>query len=424
MQKYFKLKGSCEFYPYDSGQDKKEFIIRTPDNRQFKISALAKDILLRLDGRTTLEEIVLDLEARSVFISVDGLRHLVETQYGTLGIFENLNSQSDDQPYRVRIKKSPIPFLLHWDLIPERYVVWVSKWLRFLFNGPAVTPGLLLIIITHYLVYAEYSTSQFLSHASFLWVLLLCLLSVLCHEFGHSSAVSKYGGSPGKIGFGLYILLPAFYADVSEIWRFRRKHRMVVDLGGVYFQELTFVAFALLGFLTSAPEYFVACRFIDLMILLTLNPVFQFDGYWFLVDYLALPNLYRLTLSYIRHWVSKIFTHSDKSHILPPMRRHIYLIFFAYTILSNLFLGIIIWMSYRYLYATFTQFPTILLAIYNSMIFAFKTQDLALFFNRLVTLFFLIAFPGTALLGLCRYAVNMVRYCVAKIQASSLSQNA
>lgn len=170
--------------------------------------------------------------------------------------------------------------------------------MTFLYSRTAATLGIVFILAAHYLVYSTYSAPAFLSHAGFLRVLLLGLMSVLWPELGHSSAVSRYGGSPGKIGFGLFVLLPSFYADVSEIWRFSRKHRMVVDLGGVYFQGLFFAVMALAGALTSAPEFFVVCRFIDLMIVLTLNPVFQFDGYWFLADWLALPNLYRFSKAF------------------------------------------------------------------------------------------------------------------------------
>jgi putative peptide zinc metalloprotease protein len=416
MRLPIKLREGCKFYPYDGGQDKEEYIICTPDNRQFRISALAKDILERLNDMASLEEIALTLEGQLGAISGDELREFLESQYGKLGIFENSDSQANNS----QAKSPRFSFLLHWDLIPEKYVSWGGARLRFLYNTAAVIPSITFIIVAHYFVYFHPAASNPLSNAGSLWGLLLCLLSILCHEFGHAAAVSKFGGSPGKIGFGLYLLLPSFYADVSEVWRFRRKQRMIVDLGGVYFQELAFGAFAVLGYFTSAPQYSLACHFIDLMVLLNLNPIFQFDGYWFLVDYLALPNLYRLALRYIKQSIKNVFVKSDDLPVLPPMRRHIYVLFVVYALLCNAFLLFAVWASYRYLNATFGRLPTLFPAIYHSIILAFETRDLALLLNRLVVLFFAIAFPGTALIGLYKYIVGLSRYCLRRIQAHRL----
>ena len=419
MQNYWKLHQACRFYPYEGRSEQPEFLIHTPHNRQFKVSALAKEILQRLDGQTSLETIADDLQRRSVEVTVEELQELMETQYRNLGVFENLPDTKGAAPPRTAQAK--LPFLLHWDLLPETYVRRISVWLKPLFHLYAVIPGLLLILAAHYLVYFPYSAKEFLSNASFLWVLFLALLSVLFHEFGHSSAVSRFGGNPGKIGFGLYVLLPSFYADVSEVWRFPRKQRMVVDVGGVYFQQLTYVVFTGLGLLTAKPEFFVACRFIDLMTMLTLNPIFQFDGYWLLVDYLAIPNLYRLAVRYLAFSIKRLFKRAE-APALPPMPRPVYGIFIVYAIVCNLFLAFVVWVSYRYLHSTFVRFPSLFPETFKAMLFALKTQDLPLFVNRLLTLFFLIAFPGTALLGLISYAGRLVFYVQAKIQDLRISR--
>lgn len=415
MHQFIKLNNNCRFYPYDSGRDKAEFIIRTPEGRQFKISALAKNILEQLDGATELSQVTHSLRADSILISEDELRNLIETKYTDMGIFDH----APPEGAAGERKKGRSSFLLFWDLIPEKYVGVISSRLTFLYHRLVVVPALLLIIASHFIVYSGYVDPGPLSGANFSLVLLLCLASILFHEFGHAAAVSRYGGTPGNIGFALYLLIPSFYADVSEIWRFPRKHRMVVDVGGVYFQSLIFAAFALLGVVTAAPEYFVACHLIDLMVLLTLNPIFQFDGYWLLVDYMGLPKLYRLALNYIKYSTKNFFSRTKELIILPPMRRHVYVGFLLYALLCNFFMLAIIWLSGRYLYSTFTKFPQIFIDTFSSMIFAIKTQDFFLFVNRLLTMFFVIAFPATVLIGLGRYAAHLVKYGLTKIQASA-----
>jgi putative peptide zinc metalloprotease protein len=419
-QQFMKLNGDCEFYPYDGGQDKDGFIIRTPEGRQFKISPLAKNVLEQLDGKTSLGQIAHNLNADSVAVSEEQLHKLIETKYAALGIFDNHPLAQDGdgaagpagKPKKVRSS-----FLLHWNLIPQKYVALISERLTFLYHRLVASPAVLLIVAAHVIVYTRFTDTEFLSRASFLNVLLLCLVSILGHEFGHAAAVSRYGGKPGSIGFALYLLMPSFYADVSEIWRFPRRQRMVVDLGGVYFQQLIFATFALLGALYSAPEFFIACHLIDIMALLTLNPIFQFDGYWLLVDYMALPKLHLLAFNYLKYSIKNMFSRTKEVIVLPPMRRHIYVSFLVYALLCNVFMIAVVWLSSRYLYSTFTRFPDLFMGIFRSMTFAIKTQDFLLFINRLLTLFFVIAFPGTALIGLSKYAIRLVQYCASKFVA-------
>src|SRR5258705_403125 len=415
MQPLIKLSEDCKFYPYDNGLGKEEFIIHAPGGRQFRISRLARDILQQLDGATSLQEIAQKLNVRSIAITEEQLNGLVENRYKSLGVFDNYGGDDEDLDKK-KARSTRSAFLLHWTFIPKNYVSLLSRGLVFFYNQLIALAGMAAIFAAHYLVYAKYSSHEFLSGASFLWVLILCLISILAHELGHATAVTRYGGKPGDIGFALYLLMPSFYADVSEIWRFPRRQRMVVDLGGVYFQQLIFALFALLGVLIGTPEYFIACRLIDLMALLTLNPIFQFDGYWLLVDYLGLPNLYLLALNYLKYSIKNLFSRKKEIIVLPPMRKHVHIYFLIYTIVCNLFLIAAVWLSIHYLERTFMRFPTVFSAMFQSMIFGLKTQDFALFINRLLSLFFVIAFPATALIGLCRYLSRLVPYVMTKIK--------
>jgi len=416
MEPLIKLSDECKFYPYDSGRgEKEEFIIHAPGGRQFRIPKLAKEILQQMDGKTSLQEIVRELNSRSISISEQQLSELIEKRYRALGVFANYGPE-DEERNSQQASEQGSTFLLYWDLIPRKYVIWLSKRLVFFYHYLAVLSGLIAIVVSHYLVYARYNSPEFLSHGSFIAVLGLCLFSILAHEFGHAAAVSKYGGTPGNIGFALYILMPSFYADVSEIWRFSRRQRMVVDLGGVYFQQLVFASFAFIGAFSSAPEYFIACRLIDLMALLTLNPIFQFDGYWLLVDYLGLPKLYRLALNYLKYSIKNLFSRKKEIIVLPPMRKHVHVVFLIYTLLCNLFLIAIVWISIHYLQRVFMRLPAVFSAMFYSMIFALKTQDFGLFINRLLSLFFICALPTTAVIGLYRYATRLIQPLVTKIK--------
>src|SRR5215218_2566626 len=121
MHPLIKLSDECNFYPYDSGRgEKEEFIIHTPAGRQFRISRLAKDILQLMDGETSLQEIVRELNSRSINISEQQLSELVEKRYRALNVFANYAPAEADLN-REKARETQSTFLLYWEIIPRKY---------------------------------------------------------------------------------------------------------------------------------------------------------------------------------------------------------------------------------------------------------------------------------------------------------------
>ncbi|HEY2747512.1 MAG TPA: hypothetical protein VGL86_22970 [Polyangia bacterium] len=119
----------------------------------------------------------------------------------------------------------------------------------------------------------------------------LFIASLLVHELGHASASAWFGRPPSEIGAALYLVYPAFYSDVSQAWALRRGARVVVDLGGVYFQ-LAFIAALGVGWRASGWAPFGAAAWMSLAsAALSINPIFRFDGYWVLSDLIGVANL-------------------------------------------------------------------------------------------------------------------------------------
>src|SRR5437867_12521522 len=67
----------------------------------------------------------------------------------------------------------------------------------------------------------------------------LALASVFFHEFGHAAACHYGGARPGAIGVGLYVVVPAFYTNVTDAYRLSRRARLRTDLGGIYFNAVS-----------------------------------------------------------------------------------------------------------------------------------------------------------------------------------------
>jgi putative peptide zinc metalloprotease protein len=180
-------------------------------------------------------------------------------------------------------------------LVPEAMVMRLARHLTWCFDRrlAAVTLTLFIAIVAATIGRA---TGAVLTAVSGVGVPILygaALLSVLVHEFGHAAACLRYGCPPGRIGIGLYVILPALFTDVTRAWRLPARRRAVVDLGGLYFQSALLVGLGAYGLLTSSAIALQLVWITVFSMFYTLNPVFKMDGYWLLSDLSGLPNLHR-----------------------------------------------------------------------------------------------------------------------------------
>lgn len=203
---------------------------------------------------------------------------------------------------------------LQFSLISHRYVEQISKGMKGLFYKRTVCCtmfitllALILFFSSHNILSLEYS--NIFKKSNLFFCILLVLLETFIHEFGHSSALSFYGKKPKNIGFGFYLLSPVLFADVTNAWKLNNKQRMVVDLGGMYFQFI-FMGILVIAFLLTKNNNFLLVSLLSLIsILYNLNPFVKTDGYWFVSDLL---NMYNLKIS-SREKLKQIFTRQKNS---------------------------------------------------------------------------------------------------------------
>lgn len=138
-----------------------------------------------------------------------------------------------------------------------------------------------------------------LSDPSYLIAALVALaLTKTWHELGHAIACRRMGGECHELGVLLLVFVPCLYCDVSDAWTFRsRWRRALVALGGVYFEAILAVA-ALACWLALEPGFlrvlalYVAVIGSASSLLVNLNPLVRFDGYYLLADVWGVSNLH------------------------------------------------------------------------------------------------------------------------------------
>lgn len=202
---------------------------------------------------------------------------------------------------------APRLFLFAVPLIPARIVDALSARLVFAYSA---RPALVLCAAIVSALVAGVASGALSFHmvsprSAWMWGYALYLASVIVHEFGHASASKAFGVRPKEIGLTNYFVFPALYSDVSGVWILNRWQRLIVDLGGTYFQFVCLAAYVALGILTHDGAFAIAAMMIVLSSFFNLNPILRFDGYWALADALEAPNLAALPLKLLREIVKR-----------------------------------------------------------------------------------------------------------------------
>ena len=148
----------------------------------------------------------------------------------------------------------------------------------------------------------------------------MTLLKV-AHEFGHAYACKVFGGAVPDMGALFIATLPLAYVDVSSSWSFpSRRNRIIVALGGMYFETLIAAIAVFVWAATSAGLLNSIAHFTVLMasfttLLFNANPLMKFDGYYVLSDLLGIPNLRAKSTNAVKDLAKRTFLGLD-----PPQR--------------------------------------------------------------------------------------------------------
>lgn len=127
---------------------------------------------------------------------------------------------------------------------------------------------------------------------------------ILLHEGSHAFAVKAFGREVVRGGFMIYLGMPAFFVDTSDIWLEGRPKRIAVSAAGPA-SELV-MASVLAMFMLVVPDcpinwlLFRVAFFFYLGVILNMNPLLELDGYYILMDLLGIPNLRKRSLAFVR----------------------------------------------------------------------------------------------------------------------------
>lgn len=235
-------------------------------------------------------------------------------------------------------------FLYNKELLSASTINRYSSILKILFNKWIMSFSVLLFIVLEILYFIDFtfSTKHNLTFNLYtLFVLFIILIfSSFFHELGHASACRYWGITHGGVGLGIYINIPVFYTDVSNIWKLSRMKRIVVNLGGIYFQMLFLIPFLVtsLFYRNNILDFIILT--VNLNFPLTLNPFFKFNGYWIMTDALGVANLRQRGKEWMEYILNKIRRNPiDHQPYLFSLSKGAQIALIVYTLIVNLFFG-------------------------------------------------------------------------------------
>jgi hypothetical protein len=290
----------------DSSAVDQAYLLKLPGGRTFQLAGPLYHLIALLDGQRTYVEVAAALGERiGRTVTADEVHSIVARKLAPLGILapdlEPLAGPSFGPPL---LPAEPAPdaalgILGRLSLVPASRLERVTDVAKHLYHPVVAVPILALVALAH--VYAYQQLGPSLAHltpfslpvAAFLLGLLLIQLVIPWHELGHGAAVRYFGARHGSMGVGLMGISVVAFVDVSDIWRLPRWKRLVVDLGGLYFQSMAIALLALWAWATGDPTALWVVLLMDFAMLFNLNPLFKLDGYWAASDATGIPNLHQ-----------------------------------------------------------------------------------------------------------------------------------
>lgn len=313
--------------PFEAGDGRESHLVAI-DHHHFVVDRATAVLLALLRSPANDAQIAYELSRQlGTTIEAARVRALVDEDLPRV-LFE-----SQENP-----PKSP----LSWQrlLFTQSMLDPLTRLARPLFRLPLAVALVSVVVAIDVMVFVRYlgEPAMVSPEGGFFWlqVLVLTLLGVLIHEVGHVSALNRFGGKSGGIGFGIYFIFPTFFADVSSAWRLSSRQRAVVDVGGLYMQGLYMSVVGIWALVAANPAVPMKVMWMGhFLMLYTLNPSLKFDGYWLISDLTRTSNLHDRMLETAQKVASRLLGRSDT---IETERRDLHMLFW-FTLATVTFFG-------------------------------------------------------------------------------------
>ncbi|SEM74632.1 M50 family metallopeptidase [Streptacidiphilus jiangxiensis] len=273
------------------------YTVRRSDGQVVELSQLLYHVVCAVDGVRTTEQVAARVSASyGRELACEDVEFLIGEKLRPLGVTVLAgdatavpgDAPSSDLLLGLKGRSTLLPPRAVWALTGPLTVLHSPFAVLLVLAAFAVADGWLFFVHGAVSALADVMDQP----GALLAVFVLAVASLVFHELGHASACRYGGARPGRIGFGIYLLWPSFFTDVTDIYRRPRADRLRTDLGGVYFNVVFMLALFAAYAATGQPLLLAAVYLGHYEVLEQLIPVVRLDGYYILADLAGVPDLF------------------------------------------------------------------------------------------------------------------------------------
>lgn len=350
-----RLIADISIYPLDTTSPEKLYVAYLPDGRRLQISDYLYRTLSLIDGERSISEIAVELSRQfGKTISDDAVRRIFERKLVPAGLLVSCEGAPVEEDGSA--SRSPLSILFRLPLLSGKQMDIFTRPAQILFFWPVAIIVLGAMAYVHVLAYIQLDSIvrdfdlRQISPDTYLLIMALAPVGTLLHEFGHATACRRWRCRYGPMGIGIYAAFPVFYVDVTDSWRLPRMQRLVIDVGGMYFQLFIVILLYLWFHITPQEKFLIAIVVTDLTIARNLNPMFKFDGYWALSDLLGVPNLHKRVGEYLQGVILTVFGKRDaaSNSFFSTSNRVTKGLLWVYTLACTLYFAYLGWVLLRF----------------------------------------------------------------------------
>ncbi len=309
--------------------------------RYLILGATEHNVLTLIDGTRTPPQICAAFQAQhGGKLSLATLTKFL-TKLESYGLLAGVRGQASVGP---ALPHSQLPYRPIKLFNPDPLFTWLAPKLRWIWTTGFFVFSLALILgsVLLALLNAEEVTAMaaplIRDHA--LAILAAAYLIGVTHEFAHGMTCKVFGGRATEVGVLIvYYFLFALYCNVSGIHLIpTRGRRLWVIAAGVYWQLLVGAGCFLLWSVLAQHTLLSAVVFTFLLgsvfdVFFNANPLIKLDGYYFLSQWLRMPNLMDRARAYWRGVLKQILFGQPHTEAARYARRE-RLIYLVYGLLS------------------------------------------------------------------------------------------
>lgn len=215
---------------------------------------------------------------------------------------------------------------------------------HFAFSKALIIPVVILLLIIDIVFWKLYSNGVwkneliFFSSYDYVYIILFSLFMTFIHETGHISAAMKYNAKTGGIGIGMYYYFLVAWADIHESWSLKKRQSMMISIGGLYFNAICFIPFAILGIVLKSRAIIDFVILSHFTVLFLFNPFLKMDGYWFISEWVGVPNLQTKITMFLREYLPSLLKKERKRSIFSSYSMKVKIFCISYAVLTGVFM--------------------------------------------------------------------------------------